>query len=111
MSVKTTNETIRKAETTKIEEHLARLEVAFEMYGTLLSNKKSFNPNVELALPTCRQIFLLPFGSGVFCSSFPSLLVRVALSSQAWFSEAFSSCQRKTDVTTQANTLLLGQKG
>jgi len=103
MSVKTTNETIRKAETTKIEEHLARLEVAFEMYGTLLSNKKSFNPKVELALATCRQIFLLPFGSGVFCSSFPSL-VRVALSSEAWFSEAFSSYQRKTDVTTQAKT-------
>jgi len=52
MSVKTTNETITKAETTKIEEHLVGLEVAFEMYGTLLSNKKSFNPKVELAFVT-----------------------------------------------------------
>jgi len=103
MSVKTTNETITKAETTKIEEHLVGLEVAFEMYGTLLSNKKSFNPKVELAFVTWREIFLVPFASAVFCSSFPSL-VSVALSSEAWFSEPFSSYQRTTGVTTHATT-------
>lgn len=31
MSVKTTNETITKAESTKTEEHLVRFEEAFEM--------------------------------------------------------------------------------
>lgn len=92
MSVKTTNETITKAETAKTEENMVRVEEAFEMYGTLLSNNKSFNLKVEPALVTCREIFLLLVNSGVFCSSF-TLLVGVALSSEAWFSEAFSSCK------------------
>lgn len=53
MFAQTTNKTGTKAETIITEEHLVRLEEAFDMKGTLLRDKKSFNPKKEPALETC----------------------------------------------------------